>query len=318
MTEFLMSPDSQATPIKVSKAFYIKLGRGGEWEGTSINNNIVRIGWQSVSLQLIKDESWKDIEQIIRAEAGSKSSGTTDFNALQIFCKSTSCDVWITFHASKLWWCRLLDEPIQEDEISKFRRVDGSWSDLNMQGERLLLSEIPGSLSQVQGYRGTLCRVSDTKVLERLIKGEPSESYQRCQVARQAFEDVLADAIRQLHWKDFEILVDLIFRQAGWRRVSVLGETMKYADLELQEPITGDRYQVQIKSRSTFSELEKYVKEFPKEEFRQLYFVVHTPDSTLSAADLSCYPYLKLVLPVKLAKMTIDSGLTNWLTSKVK
>ena len=61
-----------------------------------------------------------------------------------------------------------------------------------------------------------------------------------------------------MHWKDFETLVDLLFRQAGWRRLSVLGETMKYADLELEEPITMERYQVQIKSAADLGDFARY------------------------------------------------------------
>ena len=36
-----------------------------------------------------------------------------------------------------------------------------------------------------------------------------------------------------LHPNDFEILVDLVFRNAGWRRVSSVGGAMKFVDMEL-------------------------------------------------------------------------------------
>jgi len=51
-------------------------------------------------------------------------------------------------------------------------------------------------------------------------------------------------AIEQLHWKDYETLVDLVFRDTGWIRVSILGQQVKGYDLELREPITQDKYQV--------------------------------------------------------------------------
>ena len=39
----------------------------------------------------------------------------------------------------------------------------------------------------------------------------------------------LVVAITELHWKDFEALVDLNLRHAGWKRESVLGQQAKPA-----------------------------------------------------------------------------------------
>lgn len=241
-----------------------------------------------------------------------------DLNALRTFCTATSNDIWVTFHSSKLWWCRLADEPIEEDAISKFRHVSVGWSDISATGKKLLISEISGQLSKVQGYRATLCKIDGKVVLERLLNGEVSEAYQQCQAARDTLERLLVDAIQQLHWKDFETLVDLIFRQAGWRRIGVLGETMKFADLELEEPITGDRYQVQIKSRANMAELMAYVEHFQKGEFKRFYFVVHSPDPILESIALQSIPNVELVLPNRLTKMVIDSGLIQWLMNKIR
>jgi hypothetical protein len=55
--------------------------------------------------------------------------------------------------------------------------------------------------------------------------------------ARRALIPEVEAGPRELHWKDLETIVDLLFRQAPGRRLSGLGETMKLADLELHEPI---------------------------------------------------------------------------------
>jgi hypothetical protein len=315
---FYKQPKPVLFPVKIKRAFYIKLGRGGQWEESSIQEGIVRIGWSSVPVQLINENDWLSIKQIIQSKTSNRGAATADFNALRTFCTATSSDIWVTFHSSKLWWCRLADEPVEEDKISKFRRVSVGWSDINAIGRKLLISEISGRLSKVQGYRATLCKIDEKLVLEHLLNGEVSQAYQQCQVAREALERVLVDAIQQLHWKDFETLVDLIFRQAGWRRISVLGETMKFADLELEEPITGDRYQVQIKSKSNIAELMTYVEKFPKGEFRRFYFVIHSPDPALESVALHNIPNVELVLPNRLARMVIDSGLVQWLMNKIR
>jgi len=86
---------------------------------------------------------------------------------------------------------------------------------------------------------------------------------------RDTLVGAVQSAICELHWKDFETLVDLLFRQAGWRRLSVLGETMKYADLELEEPITTERYQVQIKSAADTADFARYRGQFEGRGFQE-------------------------------------------------
>ena len=119
-----------------------------------------------------------------------------------------------------------------------------------------------------------------------------------------------------MHWKDFETLVDLLFRQAGWRRLSVLGETMKYADLELEEPITMERYQVQIKSAADLGDFARYRDQFEGRGFRKLFFVVHSPDSKLARQESSSI--VELVLPARLAAMVVDAGLVSWILAKIR
>ncbi|MGA3284612.1 MAG: hypothetical protein ABSD57_09170 [Verrucomicrobiota bacterium] len=107
-----------------------------------------------------------------------------------------------------------------------------------------------------------------------------------------------------------------IFRGAGWRRVSLLGETMKYVDLELEEPITGDLYQVQVKSRASLAEFKEYAENFSGAGFRKLYFVVHTPTGNWN--DQKTLENVELWLPKQVARMVVEFGLTNWLLKKVR
>ena len=123
-------------------------------------------------------------------------------------------------------------------------------------------------------------------------------------------------ALGELHWRDFETLVDLLFRQAGWRRLSVLGETMKYADLELEEPITGERYQVQVKSAADAADFALYRDQFEGQGFRKLFFVVHSPSANLAQETSSAK--VELVLGARLAAMVIDAGLVSWILAKIR
>lgn len=55
------------------------------------------------------------------------------------------------------------------------------------------------------------------------------------------------DTMRALRRKDTGVLVDRIFRQSGWRRGGSVGEHVKSADIELEDPIGGDLYQLRVK-----------------------------------------------------------------------
>ncbi|MFD2273929.1 restriction endonuclease [Undibacterium arcticum] len=123
-------------------------------------------------------------------------------------------------------------------------------------------------------------------------------------------------AISELHWKDYETLVDLVFRHAGWLRVSVLGQHAKSYDLELREPITDDRYVVQVKSQATRADLNKTIQDFSEADYRKVFFVVHSPAADLANAK-NIPSHVELVAPAHLAALTLDAGLSRWLEEKV-
>ena len=93
---------------------------------------------------------------------------------------------------------------------------------------------------------------------------------------------------------------------------------MKYADIELQEPVTEELYQVQVKSSATVADFEEYAKGFSATDFRRLYFVVASPmgdwPSDLTGSDDTVQP----ILPGRLAEMVVDFGLVNWLLKKAR
>ena len=111
-------------------------------------------------------------------------------------------------------------------------------------------------------------------------------------------------------------MVDLVFRNTGWIRVSVLGQHAKAYDLELREPITGDRYVVQVKSQATRADLEQTIKDFSKSDFRRVFFVVHSPAPDL-AASKGLPEYVDLVPPAHLAELALQAGLSTWIERKV-
>lgn len=303
-------------PLAIKRAFFIKLGSKGKWEADSIQKRIMRFGWGGIPLADILANNWEKIRKDLARETSHAPTLSNDFNRLRDICFSDATDIWITFHQSKLYWCQLSDSPVEQDQTSKFRRTLSGWKSTDIKGLPLISSQIPGIISKVQGYRGTVCSVEQPQVLERLLNGEPSPDSIALKGARDRLVEAVIPAIRQLHWKDFETLVDLIFRAAGWKRISVLGETKKDVDIELEEPFTRERYQVQIKASASLGDFRESAASFSPGSFRHFYFVVHTPSS-----DLRDYKNperaIKLVFVDQLAEMTVRAGLTDWLITKV-
>jgi hypothetical protein len=303
-------------PVEFKNAYYIKLGRKGQWENSSIQEGKISFGWKEAAPEDINNGNWQMIKKAIKKEIKDQGAAERDYKALRNIVDSTPDDVWVTFHSSSLWWCRVSKAGVLEDQHSKYRRTLGQWHSCDINDHQLIINEIPGALSRLQGFRGTVCRVKETDSLRRLLNNHPSPAYLAITAAANHLAAELEPGIRLLHWKDFETLVDLLFRGAGWRRVSTLGETMKFSDLELEEPVTGGRYQVQVKSSATVADFQEYAENFASTGFRKLYFVVHSP-----VGDWSGYPIpenVELIRPDKLAQMVIKFGLISWLVKKLK
>jgi len=304
--------------IHFRNAFYIKLGRNGEWEYCSIEDKRIRIGWHDQSLEDINNRNWEKIKKELTLPGSRKGVGTRDYNALKLVCESTNEDVWITFYSSKLWWTCVGENRTYEDNVSKFRKTySKGWNDEDVDGNVLLINQISGIISKLQGFRGTICRVNEIDILNRIINNEPSQEFKNISKSKKKLINQIVNGLKHLHWKDFETLVDLLFRSAGWRRVSLIGETMKFVDIELEEPITKELYQIQVKSSANLSDFKKCVESFSSKNFKKMYFVVHSPDKNLynfTPKDKN----VELLTPNQLAIMIIDSGLLDWLMKKIK
>lgn len=303
--------------VEFKRAFYIKLGKRGKYEQSAISESKLRLGYDGQSLQDINCSNWdKILEQLCQRQ--SRREAKKDLNALRSICESTSEDLWITFSQGRMWWCKLGSREIIKDDVSKFRQVDGKWSDKDVYGKRTLeINSIPGVISKIQGFRGTVCRVRPLDTLRRLVNAEPSPVFSEIGACETALINSVEKGIKGLHWKDFETLVDLVFRGSGWRRISMLGGPMKFTDLELEDPITEDKYQVQIKSQATLKDFQDYAKGFDRQHRRKLYFVVHSPDKSLSAIQ-ELPQDVELILPSRLSEMVVRLGLVGWLKEHIK
>ena len=93
---------------------------------------------------------------------------------------------------------------------------------------------------------------------------------------------------------------------------------MKFSDVELVEPITGEMYQVQVKSVATLRDYHECAESFAGGKYRKLFFVVHTPDKKLAEYNAQPSDSVEIIVPKRLAEMVVDLGLLNWLMNKIR
>jgi len=303
--------------VEFEKAYFIKLGSSGKWAKNCFETNRIRIGWNNIPVNLIRQKEWEEIYRINRITAKDDGSATRDSNALKNIIEANETTIFITFENSVMFWAKPSDIiTIDEDDISKFRIVDGSWSNKDVSGNLLFINKLPGAITKVQRFSGTSCSVRDIDILRRLINCQTNEYFKNICKAKEELEKSIENAIKILHWKDFELLVDLIFRETGWKRISALGESMKFVDLELKDPITDDLYQVQVKSATTKKQFKKYVTDFDNENYRRLFYIVHTCDddirdhSLLEGKDVEVWTVKEISIAV------VKYGLVEWVIEK--
>lgn len=303
--------------IKASKVLFIKLGRKGGWEEECIEKNqTLRLGYREVDHSECLKENWKEAyNYYLNVKKCTQGTATSHTNQIRYFYESDDTVLWITFYAKKLWWCFSKPEIQLLPDKTKIRPVVGKWSNQDITGKELATDNLSGKLLKTQGFRGTICEVPEAEYVLLKINCKESSDVTDTKEALNNLSTKLGALIRHLQWKDFEILIDLIFRQAGWQRLGDRGKTEKTLDLDLLSPVTNERAIVQIKSFSDLSEFKRYIAEFEKmKNYSKLFYVVHSPAKDL--LNLAADEKIKLLLLDDITKLSINSGLTDWIIKK--
>ncbi len=300
---------------------YIKLGPGGGWEAICLEQDRIDWGIGPNPHKMAAAEDWAAAKAAY-VTAGIASSTATGFvRELKDFHTLGEDCFWITFARGYLWWAFAAPQvfasdgdPKREGEV--FRKVKGRWRNDDLEGRPLRIEELSSKLTQLAGYRGTICSVAASDYLLRRINAEEEPTIAAARKARAALVDASAALIRQLHWADFELFVDLIFSRAGWRRVSAVGGRMKDIDLLVEQPLTGERASVQVKSAADQAVLNASVNAFLQSaSASRFFFVCHSPHGRL---DLSHVDQARIHLWEidRLAAAAVDHGVTDWLIER--
>jgi hypothetical protein len=162
----------------------------------------------------------------------------------------------------------------------------------------------------------TICTIKQADYLLRRIRDEPDPLHAQATAIRGEMRDIGLRMIRQLDWRDFETLVDLIFARGAWQRSSVLGQGQADVDLILTQPTIGETAWVQIKSATSQAELDDYLGRFRRDgSCDRFFFVCHSAASALSMPALSG---VHLWAGEGLSDAAIDAGLFAWLIDRTR
>jgi hypothetical protein len=183
-------------------------------------------------------------------------------------------------------------------------------------GEPLTVRSLSSALTRTASYQMTICAIKHTNYLLRRIRGESDPLHAQAIAVRDEMREIGLGMIRQLDWRDFETLVDLIFVRDGWQRSSVLGKQQPDLDLILSQPTTGETACVQIKSGTSQAELDDYLGRFRRDgSYDRFFFVCH---SVAGPLRLPAEPRLHLWTSEHVADVALDAGLFNWLIERTK
>lgn len=299
---------------------YIKLGTGGSWATQAFDQGIIPIDFHEVAHELCVPGDW-DLIRAHLVKIGTPASTATSWTReLRDFYEQDEHCLWITFANGHLYWAfaapGVIATPNDEGQPQRHRRTVNGWHRDALDGTALTTRSLSSALLKTAGYQMTICAVDHEAYLLRRIRNEADPLYSEA-IALQAKMVALAGAmIQQLDWRDFEMLVDLIFARGGWQRSSAVGKGEVDLDLLFTMPTTGETAWVQVKSKATQATVTDYLERFDQDgSCDHFFFVCHTAPRSLSVPPRKG---LHLWTGLTMAKAALGAGLFEWLMDRTR
>jgi len=308
--------DLDVTPEQVR---YIKLGSGGAWAAEAIDTGTLPFGYHQIDHASCRRGDWKAVREQLIASGRTAAGASQGVRELRDFYELGEDTLWVTLADGHLWWTYAAGavEPtgtITPEAPSRLRRTRGGWRRTSLTGAPLTISSLSSALTRTANYRMTVCAVERADYLLRRIRGEDDPVQIEAMALKERMREVALTMIQQLHWAEFETLVDLMFARGGWRRTSLLGGGQADVDLLLDQPITGETAWVQVKTATRQSELDDYLDRFQRDgSCDRFFFICHSPAAPLRLPEA---PGRHLWTGEKLADVALDVGLFDWLMER--
>ncbi|MGO9238435.1 MAG: hypothetical protein ACLP4V_31710 [Methylocella sp.] len=258
---------------------YITLGQAGRWEKECLDSGILRFGYNE-TFDAVAAGDWETVRNFWLVRKSNVGVAARDVIQIRHFFEASADTVWITFCRGFLWWCFAKPEvmPHRDGEGSYRETVDG-WHNSDINGGKLSSEKLSGNLLKEQAFQGTICKIREFEYLKRKLNGQLLPEVEHAARAEIQMVKKINPLMRLLTPQDFEMLVDLVFANSGWRRVGQVEKTQKTVDIELMLPSTGERAFVQIKSAATKQDLSEYLDRLKDSQaYGRMFFVWHSGD----------------------------------------
>jgi hypothetical protein len=302
--------------LKVGAVRYIKLGEKGKWAADALTRGILPFGYRAVGHQPCAERDWEEVRRQLSGMGRTRRGAGQGLRELKDFYELPDDTLWVTMADGHFWWA-FAEGPVIENKDadaeapSRFRRTRDGWCKTSLTGVPLAMRSLSSALTSTANYQMTICAIKQADYLLRRIRGEVDPLRAAAIALKADTTDIALQMVRQLDWRDFETLVDLIFSGGGWQRLSALGGDQADVDLVLFEPITSETAWVQVKSHSTQAELNDYLGRFERDgSCDRFFFVHHTATGTLT---LPANPKLHLWSAERVASAATRAGLFDWL-----
>lgn len=310
-------------PIAPDTIRYIKLGGGGRWEAAALDGGRLEWGNSGDPHDLALEGDWAAVRQHYVARGASAAVATGYTNEARIFYEASPNTLWISFARGRMLWGFAEPAVIWTggDELShatRHRKILGGWSDRDINGQLLNLERLSTRLTCLAAYRRTSCALNDEQrqLCLRYINATIDEDQRTVAVARQNLEQALLALIQRLSWADFEELVDHILHRSGWTRISTLGGLQKDVDLVVEQPLTGERMAVQVKSTADAALVRHCAQRLSARPVgERLMLVCHSPQGAIDGGGGEGRP-LELLMGGDIARKAIQAGLLDWVVQR--
>jgi hypothetical protein len=304
--------------IEAERCLFIRLGKCGERTAQCIVAGELRLDYPQVSHEFCLAGRWTQVDSQIAADSKDREASARHTNQIRAFYEASAATLWITFHADCMWWSFAAPGVSQRANGIKVRITLDGWHQCDVNDLPLAASRLSGSLLAVQAYRGTICAVEPDYVLHK-INCIDAPRVAAADQALVALIDSLQPIVEHLHARDLEVLVDLIFRNAGWQRVGVLAETETDIDLALESAVTGERIAVEVKAHATIEDYREYAARYVSMVgFDRFYFVTHSliDAEVAQSVGASSAAGIRFWGSRSIAQRAAHSGLAQWLVEK--
>jgi hypothetical protein len=304
----------------VSDICYIKLGEGGRWEGECFNDGIIRLGFSTGEAKVLSYASkrqWDKLKEYWSEKKSASQTVTSYVNQTKSFFEDDGSVLWITFSKNAMWYGFSNGEQpkAHPDGEGSFKNMSIPWRNTDVHDKSLAMDFLGGNLTRTASYQGTICGLSADSARYAIdrINGKLPNEVERAKGARDSLVECMEELLKLLTWKDFEALIELIFAQSGWKRISATGGVQKTIDFSLWQPLTGERAFVQVKSETNANELESYISNSQSKNFGKMFYVYHTGKHKVSSRknrNITIWDGREVAVQV------VRNGLIDWLIEK--